>query len=626
MSAGAVLAGALAAAPAPAPSAHAQEATWVVTAPGGAAATGPRAVVRHDDTTGAVTLAVTRRGQEVLAPSPVGIVTEQADLSTGLRFVRRTNRVAVERYTTTVGKRRDRRADMTETRLTFEGAAHARVNLVVRVAPDGVAYRYALHGNYGPVLGETSAFTLAPDASAWLARHRQDYENPFVDYTAASAPAADFQVPALFEVGGTYLLLAESALDGTYSGPRLLHEEGTATYHVDVSFWDPKIAVTGPLTTPWRVMVVGDLATVAGSTLVDDLAPRSKVTDTSWIRPGQAMWTWLAGGRSAQQSLERQQGFVDYASARGWPYVVVDAGWYDDPVTGERPWTDRVPEWSWMPDLVSYAKARGVGIMVWLRFSDFDTDAEREERFAILHGWGVKGVKLDFMDSESQERLRWYDETLPDLAKYHLLVNFHGSTIPKGWHRTWPHLMTMEGVHGAEKSSNLTTSHLTALPFTRNAVGSMDYTPMAFQRDGRPTSDAHELALSVLFESGVQNLAGSPEAYDARPEARRFLEQVPTVWDDTRLLAGRPGSHVVLARRSGSRWFVGGGVSGPARTLQVPLDLPPGRWLVDLVRDADSGLVREQRFVDAGATFPVDVVADGGFVAVVCRTTATSCG
>ncbi|MEQ7008994.1 glycoside hydrolase family 97 catalytic domain-containing protein [Actinopolymorpha sp. B17G11] len=591
---------------------------WTVRAPDPG---GPVADLTYDAVTGTVALSVSRGGTTVLEPSTVGIVTEQANLAAGLRFTGRSDRVVLERYATTVGKRIQRQTPMTEARFGFEGEGGAKLSLVVRVSADGVAYRYVLPADYGAVTGEASAFTVPADASAWLARHRRDYENPFLEYTAASAPLADFQVPALFEVDGTYLLLTESALDGSYSGPRLLHEAATGTYRLDVSFWDPQIAVDGPLATPWRVMVVGDLATVTESTMVDDVAPASRLADTSWIRPGNAMWTWLAGGRSAQQSLERQQGFVDYAAARGWPYVVVDAGWYDDLETGERAWTDRVPEFTWMPDLVDYANARGVDIMTWLRFSDFDTAPERAERFALLEQWGVKGVKLDFMDSESQERLRWYDDALADMAEHHLLVNFHGSTVPKGWHRTWPHLMTMEGVHGAEKSSNLTTSHLTALPFTRNQIGSMDYTPMAFQRESRPTSDAHELGLSVVFESGVQNLAGSPEAYDARPEARRFLEQVPTVWDETRLLAGRPGDHVVMARRSGERWFVGAGTSGAARTLEVALDLPDGLWLVEVVNDGAAGLVRDPEVLNAGEMLSVDVVAEGGFAGLACRWT-----
>lgn len=600
---GALLAGLLTAPPA----AAARE--WTVTGP----PHGPVAHL-HQDATGAVSISVTRGRDTVLAPSPVGIRTERADLTTGLSYLGRDQRRIHDFYTTTVGKERARTVAMTETTFRFAGAGGARVDLVVRAAPDGVAYRYVLPHDVGHVLGEASAFTVPADAPAWLGRHRRDYENPFLAYTAGSAPAAEFMTPALFRVGDTYLAIAESDLDGRYSGSRLVHEAGSGTYRIGL--WDAAVRVDGPLATPWRAMIVGDLATVTESTFVDDLAPRSRVADRSWIEPGQVLWTWLAGGRPAGQSLELQQGYVDYAAARGWPYVAVDAGWYFDP----EQWDVTDPNWqttSWMPRLVEYGAARGVDIIVWIHFRDLDTAAERDQWLPTLHRWGVTGVKIDFMDSEAQERLTWYDEILPATAANELLVNFHGSTIPKGIHRTWPHVMTMEGVHGAEKR-DVTTSHLTTLPFTRNLVGSMDYTPMAFHRAGRPTTDAHELGLAVVFESGLQNLAGTPASYDERPEAVRFLEQVPTTWDDTRLLAGAPSDSVVLARRSGDRWFVGASTAGAARTLDVPLEFLPGRWLVEVIGDGPAGLVRE-RHVVTHDTLRVPVAADGGFAAVACR-------
>jgi len=611
----AALSGALIATAAPA---AAQASTWVVSGPAPLAERGPQAVVALDEATGTVSLAVSRGGRAVLDPSPVGIVTERADLSSGLRFVGRTDRRIAEYYTTTVGKQLERHVQMTEARFAFAGAGGARLDLVVRASDDGVAYRYVLPDDLGAVLGEASAFNVAADATAWLARHRRDYENPFIRYTASTAPSAEFMTPALFDVGGTYLLLAESDLDGSYSGARLVHTTGSGRYALEL--WDPAVAVDGPLATPWRAMVVGDLATVAESTLIDDLAPASRIADTRWIHPGPALWTWLAGGRTAGQSLERQKEYVDYAAARGWPYEAVDAGWYFDPDQ----WDVTDPNWqtnSWMPELVRYARERGVRILVWIHFRDLDTPEERAQWLPTLERWGVAGAKIDFMDSESQERLQWYDEILPATAAHHLLVNFHGSNIPKGIHRTWPHVVTMEGVHGGEKSSNLTTSHITALPFTRNVVGSMDYTPEAFHRDAtrRPTSDANELALSVVFESGVQNFAGTPESYDARPEARRFLEQVPTAWDETRLLSGRPAEGAVFARRSGTRWFIGGSFSGPARTVRAPLGIETGLWLVDLVSDGPLGLVREQRVMRDGDELTVDIPAEGGFAAIACR-------
>ncbi|MFJ5984903.1 glycoside hydrolase family 97 catalytic domain-containing protein [Lentzea sp. NPDC092896] len=578
----------------------------LVVPPAQAGVEGPRAVV--DVAGGAVTLAVTHRGRTVVRPSPVGIMTERADLSSGLSLTGKSRRAIFEHYRTTSGKKRDRVVRATETTYRFTSSA-GELGFVVRESPDGVAYRYELPRNFGAVTGEASAFVLPPDSVAWLAKFRRDYENPFLQTTAGFAEQAEYMHPALFEVGGSYALITESDVDGRYSGGHLVHVGGG---RYQVKLWDSAVAVTGALKTPWRAMIVGSLATVVESTLVDDLAPASRVRDTSWIEPGPAVWSWLAGGRPVQQDLVRQKEFVDYAAARGWPYVVVDAGWYDDPN-----WRQT----SFIPELVRYASARGVGIHTWVRFSSVDTPEKRADHLPWLHRWGVRGLKIDFMDSDGQERYRWYDEILPETARMHFLVNFHGATLPHGIHRTWPHVMTTEAVHGAEKSSGLTTSHLTALPFTRNVVGGMDYTPGGFHR-ARTNTDGGELALSVLYESGIQNLAGRPDSYDARPLARWFLEQAPAAWDETRLLSGRPTESVVIARRSGDRWFVGGAVAGEARVLDLPA-LGGGRWLVEVVRDGAAGLVKETHVTSEKLTVPV--ARDGGFVALVCRPSRGTC-
>ncbi|GAA4310707.1 glycoside hydrolase family 97 protein [Streptomyces venetus] len=597
-----------------------QEHAWTVSA----GAHAPRARITLDDSTGTLNLSVTRDGRTVIEPSPVGIVTEQADASRELRFLHRKNRTVEERYRTKSGKRLDRRVRMHETRLSFATPAGARLDLLVRASADGVAYRYVLPAGHGDVLGETSAFHLPPDARAWLGTYRADNEGQFTEYTAATAPTGEYSDQALFETAGGYTLLAESDLTGTYSGARLAHDKGSGTYRVELA--DARVKTDGPLTTPWRAMVTGDLATVTRSTFTDDLAPASKVADTSWIKPGTVLWTWLAGGRPAGQSLAAQKAYVDYAAERNWPYEAVDAGWY----FRTDAWDTTDPDWqtnSWMPELTAYARAKGVGIIVWIHQRELDTPEERAQWLPTLERWGVKGVKIDFMDSEAQPTLKWYDAVLADTAAHHLMVDFHGSTIPKGIQRTWPHVMTLEGVAGEEKRNN-TAAHLTTLPFTRNVLGSMDFTPGAFQRVGlRPNSDAAEAGLAVAYESGLQMFAGTPESYDARPLARDFFDQVPAAWDDTRLLTGRPGQEAVLARRSGDRWFLGGVYAGAARTAEVPLTIGSGRWLVETIEDGTGGLVRNRKVLRGGDALTVDVVAGGGFAGIACpwRPGVTTC-
>ncbi|MGP4045230.1 glycoside hydrolase family 97 catalytic domain-containing protein [Streptomyces sp. 2A115] len=591
-------------------------ASWEVRGPHGS----PTAVVSLDPADGHPALAVRRDGRTVMEPSPLGLVTEQADFSKDLTLTGRSDRVITEQYTVPTGKSHKRVVRMTESRFRFRTADGDRLDLLTRVAPDGVAYRYVLPEDHGDVLREASAFTLPTTAEAVLGRYRADNELPFTRYqSAAAAPAGAYMMQSLFKTDGGYALIAESDLNGGYSGAHLTHTANSSTY--GVSLWnDEPVQTDGPLTTPWRAVITGDLATVTESTFTDDLAPKSRVRDTSWIKPGAALWTWLAGGKEAGQSLEAQKKYVDYAAERDWPYEVVDAGWYFKP--GE--WEVIDPDWqtnSWMPELVRYGKERGVGIHVWLHYTLLTDPVEREKWLSTLERWGVKGVKIDFMDSESQERMRWYDDVLESTAKHHLMVNFHGSTIPKGIQRTWPQVMTLEGVGGEEKRNN-TPEQLAAIPFTRNVIGSMDFTPGAFHRPFRPNvgSDAGELGLAVLYESGIQNLAGTPESYDARPEARRFLEQLPTGWEETRLLTGDPGRSAVLARQApDGRWFIGGTFAGAAQAVDVPIRLGAGKWLVETVTDGPSGLVREPHVVRGGEALTVPVVADGGFAALACR-------
>lgn len=603
-----------------------REHVWTVTGPGpGRAATHPpRARIALDDTTGTVSLSVTRDDRTVIEPSPVGIVTEQADLSKDLRFLHRKDRLVDERYRTKSGKRLERRALMNETRLSFATTTGARLDLVVRASADGVAYRYVLPAGLGDVLAETSAFQLPPHATAWLSTYRADNEGQFAQYTAATAPTGAYSPQALFATDGGYTLLAESDLTGTYSGARLAHDQGTGTYRIQLA--DDRVRTTDSLATPWRAMITGDLPTVTRSTFTDDLAPASKVTDTTWIRPGTTLWTWLAGGRAAGQSLTAQKAYVDYAAERGWPYEAVDAGWYFK----SDEWDTTDPNWqtnSWMPELVDHARAKGVGIIVWIHQRDLDTPEERAQWLPTLERWGVKGVKIDFMDSEAQSMLQWYDAILAETAAHHLMIDFHGSTVPKGIQRTWPQVMTLEGVAGEEKRTN-TAAHLTTLPFTRNVIGSMDFTPGAFHRVGlRPNSDAAETGLAVTYESGLQMYAGTPESYDVRPLARAFYDQLPAAWDDTRLLAGQPGREAVLARRDGDRWFLGGVYAGTARTAEVPLAVGPGRWLVETIRDGTDGLVQDRRVLRGGDTLTVAIADNGGFAGIACpwRPGITTC-
>ncbi|MFE9204255.1 glycoside hydrolase family 97 catalytic domain-containing protein [Micromonospora sp. NPDC007230] len=580
------------------PATASDTATWAIGAPSPVT---PVSATVALDADGALSLAVAHQGRTVLAPSAVGIETTAEDLTKGLTFLRRTDRTVAENYIMTTGKQRVRHATLAETTLSFAGAHGTRMDLVVRVSADGVAFRYVLPDADGvTVKREASSYSLPTGAPAWLLPYTPNYEGTRVETTAAAAPAGDFGFPALFDVENTYVLLTESDVDGRYSGGRLTHHAGSGNYTIKLA--DAEVTSPGRLATPWRTAIVGDLATVTTSTLVDDLAPASKVAGTSWIRPGTVAWSWLSEHDSPRDPV-RQKQYVDFAARNGWSYVLIDEGW------------DR----SWVPDVVRYARARGVEVLLWFHWTALDTAQERNETLPLIKSWGVAGVKVDFMDSDSQARFAWYDDILQKTADLQLMVNFHGATIPRGIQRTWPHVMTLEAIRGAEQFRTRAATN-TMFPFTRNVVGGMDYTPVAFVVSDRDTTAAHEAATFLVYESGWQHAADKPENYESRPEALRTLNQLPTTWDETRLLGGRPGQQVFLARRADERWYLGAISAVPAKTFETPLTfLGKGQWLVETLRDGPHGLIREARIVDSDDRLAVPVATNGGFVSVVCK-------
>jgi alpha-glucosidase len=600
--------------PQPARAAPARQ--WQLAPPGG----GALAATVRLDTGGRLSLEVRRGATLVLRPSRLGLRTTTGDLSTGLAFGSRSDAHITQAYSTASGRRRQHTVDANETTLRFTRGG-TRIDLVVRVSADGIGYRYVLPRT-GPitVTGEATEFVVAPDAKAYLLPYdngRNDYESIPVHTTVAAADPVAYGYPSLFNVGDSWLLVTESDINGNYGASRLALAGG-APRRFRLTLPDAETVSAGPLLTPWRTLVVGDLAGVVESDLVTDLAGPSRVADPSWIRAGRSTWSWWSNGPSSR-SLDEQKRYVDFAAAMGWEYNLVDAGWSA----------------TWMPELVRYARERNVGIFVWVHFTGLDTAAERDEKLPLWRSWGVAGVKIDFMQSDSQARMKWYDAILAATARNHLMVDFHGATIPRGTERTWPQVLTSEAVRGAEAIHNkpgrqpFPVNYYTTLPFARNLAGSMDFTPVTFTAL-RPLSDAAELALSVVFESGLQNLADSIESYDAHPLAKRFLRQVPAAWDDTRLLSGHPDTHVVLARRGGTNWFVGGVFDGAARVYGMPLSfLPAGDWLADVYADgADRRTALRTVRVTNADTLSIPVPADGGgFTVQLCPATpgAISC-
>jgi hypothetical protein len=386
---------------------------------------------------------------------------------------------------------------------------------------------------------------------------------------------------------------------------------------------------TLPWATPWRVLIVGkNLSDIVESDMVVALNPPSQIEDESWIQPGRASWSWWSYSPSPE-NFESLKKFIDLSQEMGWEYFLVDANW--DLMTGGN-----------IEELTKYANSKNVGILMWYnsggphndvteRPRDIMNNPEvRKAEFQKLAEWGVKGVKVDFFQSDKPQIIKQYFDILKDAADNKIMVNFHGCTMPRGWNRTWPNLVSMEAVRGAEsyKFDSAYTEkavwHNTILPFTRNVIGSMDYTPVTFTNQKYPhkTSFGHELALSIVFESGILHLADNCESYRTLPEApKNFLKTVPVVWDSTLLLAGYPGKDCVMARKAGNSWYIGG-INGTDEKQSWEIDLSRlnGQdFSASVITDGatDKEFLSSETAIKAGEKLKVDVLPFGGFVAVL---------
>jgi hypothetical protein len=600
---------------------------------------------------GRLTFRVLHRGLVVVPDSALGLRRADQSFMEGLAFVRDSRNTSIEDgYETPHGKRRVHRVRANQRTITFRNASGAQMEVVLRAHDDGVAFRYRFpetDATPRTVVEERTDFHLPAGTTAWLlphhmpSRYKPAYEDLFHEVpvgTAAPEPAG-WSFPGLFKTtGGTWLLVTEAALDESYCGSRFAADAPGGVYRL--RFPDPgegrgvgevNPSSTLPWTMPWRVVVIGDAAArIAESDLVSDLSPPSRVADTSWIKPGRASWSWWSESDSPKHA-EALNRFVDLAAEMGWEYSLVDANW-------------NVMETGKIEDVVAHAREKGVGLLFWYNSGGPHNDVTeaprdrmhvrdvRRAEFAKLRDWGVRGVKVDFWQSDKQDRIRQYREVLADAADFHLLVNFHGCTLPRGWSREFPHLVGMEAVMGAEQYKfsaqyqARSAWHNTVLPFTRNVPGEMDYTPVTFTDHKYPhrTTNAHELALSVVFEVGVQHLADSDKSYRALADApKTFLKQVPAQWDETRFVAGEPGTSVVVARRAGETWYVGG-ASGLDTPQQAQVDmgfLGPGSWAMTLIGDGadDRTFADSARQVTNKDVIAVPMRARGGFVMRLAR-------
>ena len=511
-------------------------------------------------------------------------------------------------------------------------------NMLLRMYNDGIAFRYT--GTHNP------AYRIPEGTRRWMQQWCDSYEGffplattykvaPVPSYSGISKSAEGWNnrwgYPALVEVRsqkeeikgqtGAFVLITEANIEKGQSASCLMND-GELFRIVEAEHIAGKTCDH----TPWRVAIIGQLKDVVESTLVTDVSNPSQVADASWIQPGVVSWIyWAYNHGSNDYSIIKK--YVDMAVTLKLPYVLIDAEWDE---------MDKLPTngGKTIEDAVSYAKSQGIKPLIWYNSSvgwvngapgpkyRLNKPEDREKEFAWCEKIGVAGVKIDFFSGDNQMNMDYCQELLESAARHHLLVNFHGATIPRGWQRTWPNLMSTEGVYGAEWYNNVATftdkaaCHNATLPFTRNVIGPMDYTPCTFSDSQHPhiTTHAHELALTVLFESALQHLADRPESYLSQPqEAQQFFGALPSAWVETRYVSGYPGESVVLARRHGDTWYVAG-INGTdsERTLTVPLHFVKGQH-ISLFADGDPWAISHP------AKLPKQITCKprGGFVLVI---------
>lgn len=609
-----------------------------------------RSFTENGQTVEKVIYSVTLNGKEAILPSVLGLVRDDQSFTENLTLVSASRIKKVnEHFSLKTGKKLEIHHQGNEQVFTFRNKNGAVMELVFRASNDGMAFRYRFpEANPGQLtmLEEKTTFAVPLSGKAFIhpydlnSRLKPSYEiyaECDIPVGSESPNRAGWAYPMLFHVNGLWMMITEAVLDGTYCATHV-GVNADKSYRVvfaekeEVVIPDDPQPVFGlPWASPWRAIVLSEsLAGIVETNLVQCLNKPSAVNDVSWIKPGRSSWSWWSEGGSPR-SYEKQIRYVDFSAAMGWEYMLIDAGW---------------PEMKGgtAEEVVKYANGKGVGVWLWyhsgagvprdsITYRNVMSDPEgRKKEFGKLVKWGVRGLKVDFFDTDKQGIVKQYYEILKDAADHHLMINFHGATLPRGMERTWPNLMTSEAIRGAEgfgqqPRCDQAAWHHTVIPFTRNLVGSMDYTPVTFTnkiRQGveafRKTTMTHQLALAVVFESGIQNFADKAEAYLSLPEKPlQFMKTVPVAWDETRLVTGFPGDFVVMARRSGKTWYLAG-INGKAEAREITFTLPFLKKTNQLECITDGSDLNSFGYdtisSDNNGIFAIRVAGNGGFVSV----------
>ena len=577
-------------------------------------------------------------GRVVINKSPLGLLRDDQDFQSGLALeIAGPIDSRPEKYDLLAGPNPHVDHILNHRSLTFHNTNHAPLAIDLAASDEGVAFRYRFSGD-GSIVhvveSELTSFTVPLNAGGWMQPYHAAgpytpaYEDFYFHVSPGDPPpdsrakARGWAFPALFQIpdASVWVLLTESGTDEEYCACHLAADCSGGAYHIAFPLADettrgytnkfgPEPRFTLPWTMPWRVILMTKSAgEIATETLVTDLAAPSKIANTSWIKPGRSSWAWWSYP-DEPATEKRFDEFTDFAAKMGWEYTLFDAGWW---TPGLKP-------------IARHALNRGIVPLAWSYANDFYDARNRDHKLSEMADAGVVGVKADFWCSDRQETITAQQALMRDAAARKMVVNLHGCTIPRGWQRTWPNFLSCEAVLGSE--SYFYESHYTekaaeldtVLPFTRNAVGPMDLTPVACspKRFARTTTAAHQLASAILFTCGIIHYADRLEFFASLPpDALKIFRDAPARWDETRCLVGEPGKVAIFARRSGNDWFFAG-INGSDAPLPVSLDLSPfkqfhRRIMVTEASDANMHvIVTHLKKSDA---WNHDMPARGGFI------------
>jgi alpha-glucosidase len=549
-----------------------------------------------------------------------------------------------------------------------------RMDLIFRAYNEGVAFRYFLPKQEAlekfSLAAENSGFYFARDASAYalnMGRFNTHNEGEYLPIKLTDIkPVSIINLPLLVQVpGGPWVALLEADLTdyaGMYVGgvagipnalisklsypPRKRTLQDTLTTAEYNKLEQPVLGTT-PKATPWRVLMVAPTPgrLIETNHLILNLSPPCALADTSWISPGKASWDWWVGGYATNVDFKpgmntpTMKHYIDFAAAHHLQLMLIDAGWSSEGEPGsDGDITKSIPEID-LPEILAHARQQGIKVMLWVDYRPLIKQID--EAFALYEKWGVAGIKVDSMNRDDQEMVNFYEQWVRKAAEHHLTVDLHGAFKGTGLCRTYPNLLNREGVMGMEYnkwSERVTPEYDVTIPFTRMLTGPMDYTPGGFRNTARGKfkiddplpytqgTRAHQLAAYVVYEAPLVMVSDYPEAYQ-EGLGIEFIEKVPTVWDETKVLSGEVAKYIVIARQNGNTWYLGAMTNWDPRNLEVPLSfLGSGEYEAQIFADgADADKVATnisltRKRVRSGEKLPIHLAPGGGAAVIITPT------